>query len=196
MPTRLQKSWKGFTTRPFSAVATAHPIVAIHTMRTRDTRSASHANGTAPSTSATPPNALMPISVVSLMLSVSWTSGASTPPAARSSPSAIVIKPSTITIAAPPARSVSPSGICSAPTPGRRSSGSTITSERAACSSCRFASSASTAAARTAGSVSPASVSMAISRPRSVAGDRERVALGDDADVAFERDHVRRARDS
>ena len=44
-------------------------------MRTRDIRSASHASGTAPSTSATPPNALMPISVVSLMWSVSWMSG-------------------------------------------------------------------------------------------------------------------------
>ena len=68
IPTRVQNSWNGFTTSPLSAVATAQPIVAIHTMRTRDTRSASHASGTAPSTSATPPNALMPISVVSLML--------------------------------------------------------------------------------------------------------------------------------
>ena len=87
-PMRVQNSWNGFTTSPLSAVATAQPIVAIHTMRTRDIRSASHASGIAPSTRATPPNALMPINVVSLMCSVSWMSGASTPPAARSSCSA------------------------------------------------------------------------------------------------------------
>ena len=156
-PMRVQNSWNGFTTRPLTAVATAHPMVAIHTMRTRDTRSASHASGTAPSTRATPPNALMPMSVVSLIWSVSWMSGASTPPAARSNCSAIVISASMTTIDAPPARSVSRIGIGSAPTPGRRSSGSTVTADRAACAAWRSASCSSTAAARAAGSWSPSS---------------------------------------
>ena len=55
MPTRAQNSWNGFTTRPLNAVATPQPIVAIQTMRTVRQRSASHASGIAPSTSATPP---------------------------------------------------------------------------------------------------------------------------------------------
>ncbi len=134
-PTREQKSWNGFTTRPFSAIARPQPIVAIQTMRTRDTRSASQASGTAPSTSATPPNAVTPMSVVSLMCSVRWMSGASTPPAARSRFSATVISASMITIAEPPACSVSRRLICSSPTPGSRSSGRIVTAERAACSS-------------------------------------------------------------
>ena len=140
-PTRVQNIWNGFTTSPLSAVARPHPIVAIQTSRTRDMRSASHASGMAPSTSATPPNALIPISVVSLIFSVSWMSGASTPPAARSSCSATVMRPSMMTIADPPACKVSRRVICSSPTPGRRSSGRIVTADRAACSSCRFASS-------------------------------------------------------
>ncbi len=150
--TRVQNIWNGLTTRPLSTVAAAHPSEATHTMRTRDIRSASQASGMAPSTSEIPPKAAMPMRVVSLTFSVSWMSGASTPRATRSNCSNIASRASTVIMAVPPTRSVSRRGIDASPTPGRRSSGRTVTSERAACSAWRLASSSRTAPASAAGS--------------------------------------------
>ena len=157
--TRPQKSWKGFTTRPLSKIANAPNAVATVTMRTRESRSAIHARGTAPSTRAMPPKLAMPMSVVSLIFRVFWISGASTAMARRSISSAIAMSGRMSIMARPPLRAASPSDICAAPTPGRRSSGRTLAAERAACSVWRLASSSSTVATSAAGSSSSSALS-------------------------------------
>ena len=113
-------------------------------IRTRATRSASAAMGTAPSTTITPAKPSTPIRTVSLIPRVAWMSGASTR-MARGISSITLSTNSTATMAAPPARSPSRKVMGASPTPGSRSSGRTASASRACWSARRRASSASTA---------------------------------------------------
>ena len=109
MPALVQKSWNGLTTNPLRNTVAAQKAEATGMIRTRATRSASAAMGTAPSTTITPAKPSTPIRTVSLMSREAWMSGASTRMALGIS-SITLSKNSTSTMAAPPARSPSRKG--------------------------------------------------------------------------------------
>ena len=152
--TLVQKYWNGFFTNPVRNTLTAQPAVATGTIRVRFTRSANQASGTAPSTRATPPNEEMPRITVSDTPKASWRSGRSTAMATLSNSSITLRRKSTTSMLAPPARIPCRRVMGASPTPGSRSSGSTTTSDLAACSAKRLDSSSKTAEARLAGSSS------------------------------------------
>src|SRR4051812_26121137 len=149
---RVQNSMNALTAKPESTTNAEKKRLAMPTIGTRRTRSASQPIGTAPSTKnaddAVPMKTMAPL----LMWKVARISGPSTWIAAPSSSSNASSSPSTMNMSFPPRANASRNVTGSELTPGRRSSGKITCSDARACASWRAASSSSTADARTAAS--------------------------------------------
>ena len=145
----MRNSWNGLTISPLKKAVTLQKADETGMMATRLTRSARAAIGTAPSTRVTPPNPRIPNSTVSLTSSDFWMSGASTRMALGSSSRKLSTNIIT-SIDVPPSRRPSRRLMGSPPTPGSRSSGSTVSASRSTCSALRRASSSRIAEARSA----------------------------------------------
>ena len=126
LATRATNNHTALVTRPVANTTTDHAAVANDATLVRGARSARAPNGKAPRTKRTPNAPPMTPITASLTPRLDWMSGASTASAVRSSHSTTTMSDSTTSVATPPHRTAARSATGSSPTPGSRSSGSTV----------------------------------------------------------------------
>jgi hypothetical protein len=126
VPMRAMNSQKAFWTVPVRATSTPQIDIEAAAMSLRGWRSARVLSGIDPSRNRTPNAPPMAPITASLTPRLDWMSGARMASAVLSNPSMSRVAPTATTVEAPPTRSASRRPIESAPTPGRRSSGNTV----------------------------------------------------------------------
>ena len=151
LPMRARNSWNAFCTKPVRNTTTDHREIAIAATSVRRWRSASVLSGTEPARNRIPKAAPIAAMTASSTPRLSWMSGAMTGKPKRLTDSRITASPSTTSMERPPTSIAARNDMALPPTPGSKSSGSTV-SGRGAFACCRRSSSSSTALASAAAS--------------------------------------------